>query len=138
MFKDQLQTAIDLLLQLTARKVSPNAETIHPPTSATSTQEDCNYIVHRIFGTNPDFDKFHDEGEYKDIQDYSQSNLVMPNSVQCLFSIGEERKVEDQKIVEEEEMKEQTEEVKGIEKVNYQPLLLSALLFSFLFSTSCY
>ena len=48
------------------------------------------------------------------------------------------KKVEDQKISEEEEMKEQTEEVKGIEKVNSQLLLLSALLFSFLFSTTYY
>ncbi len=44
--------------------------------------------------------------------------------------------MEDQKIGEEEEMKEETEEVKGIEKVNSQPLLLSALLFSFLFCAS--
>ena len=65
-FKDQLQTTIDLL-QLTARKVSPNAETTCPPTSATSTQEDQEYIIYGIFGTNPDFDQCHKEREYEDI-----------------------------------------------------------------------
>ena len=73
-----------------------------------------------------------------DIQDYSQSNLVMPNSVQCLIGVGEKNKVEDHKIGEEEEMKEQNEEVKGKDKVNSQPLLLSTLLFSFLFSSCCW
>ncbi len=60
-FKKQLQTAIDLLLQLTARNFFPNAETTLPPTSATSTQEDRDYILHRIFGTNLDFDQFREE-----------------------------------------------------------------------------
>ena len=80
-FEEQLPTAIDLLLQLTSRKVSPNAKMTHPTTNETSTQQYRDYIVHEIFGTDPDFDHFRDEGDYEDIQDYSQSNLVMPNYV---------------------------------------------------------
>ena len=58
--------------------------------------------------------------------------------MRCLFGVGEEKKLEDQKIGEEEEKKEQIEEVKGIDMVNCQPLLLSTLLFSFLFSSCCW
>ena len=82
-FKEQLQIAIDILLQLTMKFFSP--------TNDTSTQEDHDYIFHRIFRTNPYFNQFCEVGEYEDIQDYSQSNLVKPNSVRCLFGVGEKK-----------------------------------------------
>ena len=59
-------------------------------------------------------DYFRDEGDYEDIQDYSQSNIVMPNLVRYLFGVEEDKKVEEEeKIAKKEELKKKSEDVKG-------------------------
>ena len=65
-FKEQLRTIGDLLLQFTTSKASLKAKR-KPPTNKTISQQDRDFIYHRIFGAYVDFDDFCEEGDYENI-----------------------------------------------------------------------